>query len=341
MSTALEIINTIRDNMDEEYIARVPEATRENLQQVGDAITSTKNIMNEFMGALINKVALSLIKSKMYTNPLAKLKEGVGKPMGSTIEEIFVNPSTDMGYQADGSYLLKSNKPDGKACYYGLNRQSTYPTSINKDQLVRAFNSEESFNRFYGGIIQSLYSGDQIDEFLLMKNMIGKNIDANTMKIVECDIAQPKEVAKAMANTSDYFTFPSTQYNGYNLAYAEEILAGEKPCITFCEPQNQVLLIRADASNEINFEVLASMFNMEIATLKTMTIKVDDIPSTTHDVYAILCDREAVVVIDSVFDMDSQYIGSNRTWNFWLHHYQWLYFSLFANAVAFGKKITE
>ena len=339
---ALEIINTIRDNATDDYIARVPSATRDNIGQVGDNITSSKNIMNEFVSALINKVGLSSIRSRLYTNPLAKLKTAVGRPLGNTIEEIFINPSTDAGYSTDGTLLLKTTKPDGKACYFGLNRRSTYPVSINKQQLIRAFTSERSFISFYNGVISSLYSGDAIDEFNLIKDVFAKNIDENHMKKVEVDVElSPSEFAKAMANMSDYFTFASTEFNGYNLVNANKITAGENKCVTFCEQRNQVLLIRADISNEVNFEVLASMFNMELGTVKAMTIKVDNFPTRGNfDTYAVLCDIEAIKIIDDVFETDNQYIGSSMQWNIWLHHFQWLYLSLFGNAVAFGKTRT-
>lgn len=345
--TAIEILNTIRDESTEEYASRVPQATRDNLGQIGENITSSKNIMNEFVSALINKVGLSSIKSRMYNNPLAKLKSATGRPLGNTIEEIFINPSVDAGYSTDGTLLLKTTKPDGKACYFGLNRRSTYPTTINKQQLIRAFTSERQFMSFYDGVIASLYSGDQIDEFNLSKDVFAKNIDGKHMQLIECDIAQPKEVAKAMSNISDYFTFANTDFNGYNLVNKAKITAGETKCVTFCELNRQVLLIRADVANEVNYEVLASMFHMELATLKAMTIKVDNFPTKAFeddatkkfDTYAVLCDIEAFNVIDDVFETDNQYIGSSMQWNIWLHHFQWLYLSLFGNCVAFGKTI--
>lgn len=339
--SALDIINTIRDNATADYIARVPEATRDNLNQVGKAITADKNIMNDFMEALINKVAITSIKSKMYHNPLQQLKKANGRPLGNTIEEIFINPATDMGYQTDGTYLLKTTKPDGKACYFGLNRQSTYPTTINVNQLERAFNSPSAFDKFYNGIISSLYSGDQIDEFMLTKAVLGKNIDDGNVTFVECDIEQPKDVALAMANMSDYFTFPSTQYAGYNHVNKDKIAEGEKACNTFCAINDQCLIVRADCLNKINFDVLANMYHMDKAELKAMTIKVDSFPTTKYDTYAILCDIEAINIIDDVFATDNQYIGSSRQWNIWLHHWQWLYLSMFGNCVAFGKKKAE
>jgi hypothetical protein len=348
--SAVDILNTIRDNSNTDYIARVPSATRANIEQVGQAITSEKNIMNDFINALINKVALTNIQSKMFHNPLARFKQAIGRPMGNTIEELFINPSTDKGYSTDNTLLLATTKPDGKACYYALNRQSKYPVTINKNALVRAFNSERSFMSFYNAIITSLYSGDQMDEFALAKNVFSVNIDNENIKLIECDITSQKEVAKAMSNMSDYFTFPSTAFNGYNLVNAAAITAGNDTKVnTFCPTENQVLLIRADIATEINYEVLASMFHMELAKLQAMTIKVDTFNTVQlksdntkkFDTYAVLADKEALQMMDDVFETDSQYIGSSMQWNIWLHHWQWLYLSMFANCVAFGKTVTK
>jgi hypothetical protein len=338
--TAYDILGTIRDNADAMYIARVPEATRNNLAEVGKAITADGNIMNTFVTALVNKIALSNVKSKLFKNPLARLKATSGRPMGNTIEEIFINPATDAGYDTDGTKLLKTTKPDGKVCYYGLNRQSSYPITIAENELQRAFTSEQEFMSLYDGIVTSMLSGDQMDEFMLTKGVIGKAIDEGAILVLEADLTQPKVLAKSIANISKSFAFPSTSYAGYNKVNAASITAGEKACITFCDTNRQVLLVRADAQTEIDFEVLATMFHMEVAKLEAITILVDEFPCTTTDVYAVLCDMDTIQVRDMTFKTTSQYIGSSLMWNFWLHHWQYLFVSMFGNMVAFGKAKT-
>lgn len=336
MVNAVDILETIRDNASADYIARVPSATRDNLSQVGKAITSDSNIMNEFITTLVNKVALSNVKSKMFSNPL-KILKSAGIPRGNTIEEIFINPSTDAGYSKDQTKLLKTTKPDGKTAYYGLNRQSSYPVTINENELIRAFTSEQEFMSLYNAIVTSMYSGDEIDEFMLMKGLCGKAVDSGAMEVLNTDLTKPKELSKAISNCSKAFTFPSTKFAGYNLVN-ENVLSGtETKCMTFCPTSNQCLLIRADVQTEIDYEVLATMFHMEVAKLEAMTILVDNIPSDKYDIYAVLCDRDTVQVRDMTFKVTSQYIGSSLEWNFWLHHWQFLFWSMFGNSVAFGK----
>jgi hypothetical protein len=335
MATAIQILNTIRDNASADY-ARIPLATKDNLDQVGKAITASSNTMNEFITSLVNKVAFSQIMSKMYTNPLQKLKS-VGVPYGSTIEEIFINPATDLGFQTDGTYLLTNKTPDGKTAYYGQNRKGFYMHSIREVDLQQAFRSEQAFMSMYNGIVSSLFSGDNIDEFLITKQMLGLAVDNDTITRIDCDLTQPKEVAKAISNLSKTFSFPSTQFSGYNKVNATAITAGEKACNTFCYPKDQCLILRADAQTEIDYEVLATMFHMEIAKLEAMTILVDNIPSTEFDVYAILCDKESIQMRDTVYRTEIEFLKSNLTWQVMLHHWQYVYLSMFGNCVVFGK----
>lgn len=336
MATAIDILATIRDNASDEFIERVPAVTLENLSQVGNAITKDTNIMNEFITALVNKVAFSNIRSKMFKNPLERLKSA-GVPYGNTIEEIFINPATDVGFQKDATYLLKTTTPDGKTAYYGQNRKGCYPLSISESQLAKAFRNEQEFMSFYNSIVSALYSGDNIDEFTLAKQMLGLAIDNGAIEVVESDIAQAKELSKAISNMSKMFTFANSEFCGYNKVNKLKIEAGETKCVTFCPTENQVLLVRADAQTEIDYEVLATMFHMEVAKLEAMTILVDDIPCETKDIYAMLLDREAIQIRDTVYRTEVEFIKSNLTWNLWLHHWEFIFLSMFGNAIAFGK----
>jgi uncharacterized protein YjdB len=196
----------------------------------------------------------------------------------------------------------------------------------------------------YNKIITTLYSGDQIDEFILTKAVVSKTIDEGNVKVIESDASTPtgaKAIAKAISNMSKAFLFPSTEFAPYNTVNATSFTDTDKKCITFCPLENQVLLLRADVETEINFEILANMFNMQLAEIKAMTILVDSFPSNNYEIYAVLCDKDSIQIRDNTFEADNFYNGSNMTYNVWLQHWQFIFCSTFGNMVAFGKTRTN
>jgi flagellar motor switch protein FliM len=76
MADNIQILNTIWTNASTNYQDRVPQATRDNITAVGNAILNYQAAKNEFLDALVNKIALQLVSSKMAKNKLAKFKQG-------------------------------------------------------------------------------------------------------------------------------------------------------------------------------------------------------------------------------------------------------------------------
>lgn len=351
--TVTDIMGTIRDNASKDYIANVPEYTRDNIKEIGGIILNDDSLRNEFCKSLWEKVALTTVKAKLFTNPLAVLKNNVGRPFGGNIEDIYINPAFDIGQMKDATKLLATYNPDEKACYYRLNRRSTYAQSIPSERLSTAFNSETSFMSFYDGVLISLYSGDSGDEFSTMKHLIGAVIDKGAMKVIEADVKtsdNAKKLLKNIASMSLAFTFPNTIFSPYNSTivkgedgdYAKDSEGNyiETPCKTWCPIENQVLIINSQAITEINYEVLATTFNLSIAQIKAMTIVVDEIPSDKYNIEAVLCDRESILAIDHTLKMESKYLEGVMQYQLFFNHWEWLAFSMFPNAIAFGTSKT-
>ena len=335
-STIYDYLNVIRDNATKYYQERIPLAVQENLKQIGDALSVDNNLMNEFITSIVEKIAFTKIKGLEFKNPLKNLK-GENVPLGKFLEEIYINPAEGTTFKTDGNLLLQTVSPDGKTCYYSRNREQSYKVSFDESKILGAFNSELSFTEFFNTIVQSLYAGDEIDEYELMKKAVTESVEIGAVTMIDCDINKPKDIAKSIKNLSKFFTFPSSLYAGYNKVNSEKISNGEKEVVTRVDTNNQVLLIRADIETEIDFEYLASLFNIDKAKLVDMTILIDSFPSETHDIYAILCDKAAIRCHDQIFKMTDFYNSSNLTYTFWLHHTQFIYVSMLANIVAFGK----
>lgn len=335
MADMQNILNVIQINASQEYQARVPLATQTNIAAVGAPILTYQSTQNEFLSALINRIALSIIRNKTLKNPLAILKKGT-IPLGSDIQEIFTNMAKDQGFDGSGSKLLTKTTPDTKVLYQRMNRQGQYPVTISKQQLQTAFTSYAELEKLLNGIVTAMYSGDNYDEFILMKNIVADAI--TNEKVVKVSVGHitdegsAKGLIKAIKKTSKAFTFPSSSFNTY-FANKPDSDTGD-PVITWTPPEDQVLLIRADIMTDISIDVLAAAFNLDKVAFKSMVLEVDSFGSATN-CYAMLIDRSWMQVYDNLFETTEFYNAQGLYWNYWLNHWQTYGYSLFANAVAF------
>jgi hypothetical protein len=335
MANMIAILDKIRANASTEYQDRVPLATQTNLETIGQPILTYQSTQNEFLNALVNRIALTVIQNKTANNPLSVLKKGT-VPLGSDIQEIFTNMAKDTGFDGTGSKLLTKTVPDTKALYHRVNREGQYPVTITKQILKRAFTSYGELEKMLSSIVTSMYSGDNFDEFVLTKNLFASAIEDN--KIVKVTVPHlslanaPKDFVKAVKNTSSAFEFPSSVFNKY---YDNRPVSDNgDPIITWTPNEDQILVIRADVMNEIDVEVLAQAFNMDKVTFMARTLKIDSFGSAVNTL-AVLCDRSWVQVYDNLYETSEFYNPQGLYWNYWLNHHQTYSISLFANAVAF------
>lgn len=334
MANMVNVMNTILDNASEQYQSRVPEATKDNIEAVGSAIMAYQATENEFLNALVNKIAMTIVRAKTFKNPLSILKKG-NVPLGKNIEEIYTNPATGKTYDPSGEDLLKREVPDTKAIYHSLNRQGKYKATVSKAQLITAFTSWEAMEKLLNSIVNSIYSGDNMEEFLLMKELFATAIAGGKMKTVEVtaptDTATAKDFVKAIKKIGLGMTVPSEAYNSYFDVNKD---TDAKPVITWTPMENQILIMRNDISVEIDMELLAQAFNVSYAELKQRILLVDSFGTDT-DTLAVLCDESYVQVYDNLQQMDSFRNPEGLYENFILHHWQTYSLSLFANAMAF------
>ena len=339
MANMVNVMNTILDNASEQYQSRVPEATQDNIEAVGSAIMAYQATENEFLTALVNKIAMTIVRAKTFKNPLSILKKG-NVPLGKNIEEIYTNPATATTYDPSGEDLLKREIPDTKAIYHSLNRQGKYKATVSKAQLITAFTSWGAMEKLLNSIVNSIYSGDNMEEFLLMKELFATAIAGGKMKTVEVtaptDTATAKDFVKAIKKIGLGMTVPSEAYNSYFDVNKD---TDAKPVITWTPMENQILILRNDISVEIDMELLAQAFNVSYAELKQRILLVDSFGTDT-DTLAVLCDESYVQVYDNLQQMDSFRNPEGLYENFILHHWQTYSLSLFANAMAFKAPAT-
>lgn len=328
-----EMLNTIRDHASAEYQERVPEATQANLADVGGALMGDVNLANEFTSALMNKVAFTVCHDKIFKNPLAVLKKGT-KPLGDSVEEIFVNYAKDMGFDPEGADLLKRELPDVKSIYHTENRKGKYKATISMETLAKAFRSYGDLRVFYNNIINSLYNGDNKDEFIIFKKLLTQAIAQNYVKTIEvADPCTSKENAtdfiKAIKTISAGMEFPSDQYNGYLSAQSTDT----KPVETFTEVKDQLIIVDTATDVAIDVDVLANAFNLSKQEFLARKIRIDAFPDA--NVRAMVIDKDFTQIYDDLYQLRRFENGEGLYENYILHHWQTISASCLVNAVAF------
>ena len=334
----LDVMNGIRSNGSTEYQSYIPLATRTNIASVANPILTYSLVQNEFLNSMINKVAMTIVRKKLLTNPLAPLKKGE-MVLGQDIEEIHVNRAKGKTFNASGADLLARETPDVAVMYHRLTRKDMYKVTVSREQLTSAIVSWEGVESLLNYIVSTMYDGDSDDEFILMKNLMSDAVvrdevvtskmpflrDANGAVVSASALA----LVEGFKNASSYMTFAGSNFNKFHL-----VNAGAEPRRLKTEIDEQVIIMRADIANTIDVNVLASAFNMSKADFLANRVIVDNFGSATN-VLAFLCDKDFFQVYDKLRTTEEFRNPEGLYWNYFYHIWQVVSYSLLVNAIAF------
>ena len=320
-ATTSAVINAIAPALSE----RIPTATAENLQDIGQYILNNKALANQFLNVLVNRIARVVITSRLYENPLAVFKKGTER-YGDIIEEVYVNIANAHEYnpQIAENEVYKRVIPDVGAVFHKTNSQLFYKATIQEDSLEKAFVSEQGMRTLIAGIVDSLYSGANYDEFVSMKNIFAESADE--MYYIKTDAPTVDNIHNIVTNiksASNLMEFMSNQYNAAGV-------------MNYTPKDKQVLLLRADVDAIMDVNVLAAAFNMSKAQFLGRKVLVDNFGAENPDVYAVLCDDEFLMVVNTLDKFTEQYNSEGLYWNYFWHVWRVYSRSPFSNCICFS-----
>lgn len=324
-ANSVEILNAIRAQADAEYQNRIPIATQENLRDVGNAIMQYRPAQNTFLNALVNRIARVIITSKSYQNPLREFKRGIME-YGETVAEYFVNIAK--AHQFDPAVAekewMKREIPDVQGVFHTMNYQNFYKVTISDRELRQAFLSQDGVTDLIARIVDSLYTGSEYDEFLIMKQLIVDAAQDGKMypvQIPAISAANAKEIVTIIKSISNDMAFMKAKYNSMGV-------------LTATPKNDQILILDSRFDAVIDVEVLASAFNMEKAEFMGRRILIDDFADLTGVVAAIV-DSDWFMVFDNMLEFTENYNGEGLYWQYWYHCWKTFSNSPFANAILF------
>ena len=332
----IEVLNTIRDNASQAYQDRVPEATRNNIEEVGEAITDLNNavVYNEFVNTLANMIYAPMLIKKSWMNPLGKFKKGK-KTFGDTVEEVYNNFIKAQTYDQTGAGLLTRKLPDTKVVFHRMNRQDSYVLTDSPEGLSKAFKSYEGLAEYLENLFTTIRNSAELDEYILMRELFAEAYNNNALKIVA--VADPqaseqnaKDLIKTIKTVSGDMEFANSNNNAYLTAQSTD----NKPIVTFSKKDEQILIIDNATDVQCDVSVLAYAFGRDLLSFNTEVKQVID-AFPVPGMVAALVDRNFFQVYDDLFTFREFENGLGLYRNHILHVWQTIGYSILCNAVAF------
>lgn len=353
-TSAADILNVIRNNASVDYRNYVPKADAndvESIRTIGAIIMDYPALQNEFLNALVNRIGRVMLTSKMYSNPIAFFKKGVLE-YGESIEEIFVNIAKVQEFNPEiaEQEVFKRVVPDVRAAFHIMNYQKFYKATVTQEQLKQAFLSWDGVTDLIARIVDSMYTGANYDEFLVMKYLLARHIlDGRVYPVTvpTVNAENAKAIVTTVKGVSNKLTFMNSEYNPAAVR-------------TFTEKTDQYMIVNSvfDATMDVN--VLASAFNMDKAEFLGHRVLIDgfgdlDIarlgeifagdptynePSqeelaALNAIPAVIVDKDWFMVFDMLTQFTEQYNGQGLYWNYFYHVWKTFSVSPFANSVLF------
>lgn len=349
-ASTIDIMNVIRQNASYDYQQNVPEVTQAtDIPKVGEIIYGTPAFANQFINALVNRIAIVRVQSATFNNPYAILKKGYIE-YGESIEDIFVSiaKAVDFNVEKAAKREFQRTLPDVRSAFHVMNWRVMYPVTIQDEDLRMAFLSLEGVQNLIAKIVDAVYTAAEYDEFLLFKYLLIKAISHGKMFPTSIgDGTDLSEAAVQFRGTSNVLPFMSTDYN-------EAGVKNNTP------KDRQVIFMDAMFNAQFDVNVLASAFNMEKADFMGRLFLIDNwtefdnerfdvirknsdgIEEVTAEELALLANVKAVILDDKWFQVydnnnkfTEKYVASGLYWNYFYHTWKTVSNSPFANAVVF------
>lgn len=354
-NVASEVLNVIREQATTDYKNYVPFAQQnaESIKAIGAIIMDSPNLRNEFLHALVNRIALVLINTMSFSNPWAKFKRGFIE-FGETVEDVWIDIAVPKEFDPEGAEttVFARTIPDVKAAFHVMNYQKFYPTTVSVDQLKQAFLSLDGVINLANKISNTLYTAMEYDEFLTMRYMLARKVLDGQMYFIESKGALTGDDAKeTLANLralNNDLVFPSRLYNVAGVLNRTEIA-------------DQQIIIDGQFEAHVDVYALASAFNLNYADfmakriltprfyfnedeLARLDVLFVDNPEyrpiieveneALHGVHALIVDDKYFMIFDNRQSMEDIYNPKGLYWNYFLHAWKTFSTSPFMNAVA-------
>lgn len=334
-------------------IAIKPRNDTQSIHEIGAIVNQYTPTRNAFWNTLLNRIALTIVKSKDWDTDFRDFKKGE-LTIGESIEEIFVNLARPHAFNPDVAEkeVFRREYADVRVAFHKLNYQLYYKNSISEQESRAAFVSWGALSDFVSSIIQSMYTALNYDYYCMVKYAICRAVlnggitpvaSGSTGNGTQADYQAIVTTAKALANK---FSIMSPNYNQAGVYNATR-------------PSDLRIIMTADMDAAFDVNVLASAFNMDKTEFIGRRYLVDSFAqhdmqrlaqifendpnytpftsaqlATLATLDCVMFDRDWTMIYDVLMEFEDIRNGQGLYYNYWLHKWGIISISPFENAVA-------
>lgn len=339
---------------------RVPDDNR-SLHNIGECIMGYEPYMNAYITALVNRIARVIVTSRVWKDKWAVFEMGK-LDYGETVEEIFVNIAKPHSYDPAKAetQVFKREIPDVRAAFHSMNYQKFYKVTVSNAQLRQSFLSYYDMNELIARIVDSLYTGMNLDVFLTKKYMLAREavnggIYTVVTKPISGDGADPDDAITKYRQYTNNLEFLKTLYNRAGVRNSTPI-------------SDQVIIVPNEAEATLGVKVLAAAFNLSEVDYISKRIPVDSFEFDADDearlaelfanddtykpftgeekkalrlISAVKLAKDWFMCFDNFEQFTENYNGEGVYWQYFFHVWKTFSVSPFANAVLFTSQVSE
>ena len=317
MADSLQILNAIRDVAGAEYQARIPQATRTNIANVGNTILSYSPSANAFFTGLLNRIGKVVIDRMDGMEDIYDVFENGKLEFGDTIQKIFVDiPSANAFDGTATTAMLNQSKGTIHVEYTKVDRKLFYKTTISVAQIKEAFTTVAKLDEFVRALIEAMSTALGYDKYVMLTNTLATHCEYvvnaegcaladsddnkylrkvvvpssvavynSTSKEIEWEATGAKVFLKILRVASRSLKFPHPLSYGDPDLTSEDLDNGGTITVVRTPVKDQVCALEVSTMATIDVDALAVLFNIDKAEPKTRMIELEDgaLGDITHD----------------------------------------------------------
>lgn len=263
------ILNAIRNESDVFRTSTPLVEDAQSAKAFGEFVTGSGAYKELFWGILINRIAMTLMSGREFKNKLAQFRRGkIG--LGDIVQNIWVGLVLPEGWTSDVSNpgdVYRTNKPDAKVSMSAVNVKLTYEVTTNDVELGYAFVQEGGLFGLVSKIVERLITSEQVDDYVMMKWIMAKNLLANKEAVVGMgddldDQTAADALTAKMKQVANDYPFMKTNYNEAHVP---------APC-----PTDEIVFLSTSKSRAVlDVYALAKAFNLTYEQFLGQEVQID------------------------------------------------------------------